>query len=307
LNQHGRTAATLCAFQLMTLIVGCRQPISVTAGPAQIGDIVQLAAGRLRDGASAARVGVIEFSDFECPYCGEFSRLVLPGVRTRFIRPGTAWWEFRHFPLTIHRRAIKAATVASCAGRQGRFWEMHDALFAKPELWAEGSFGSTADVAGVSRRQLWWCSWTTSPQVNVDVRSGEALGVRTTPTFFVGTVEERGLRITHVIAGLPTAAFFDAAIRTAVAKATVAGVGRKQAFEGRFRPTVRRTVPPSVWPWVRLGTPPIGSPRPIRWNGVWCKASRSITTPRGSLDARWTKRASPRPQTTRNLARLLQQ
>src|SRR5262245_60944694 len=82
-------------------------------------------------GSSTARIAFVEFSDFECPFCGRFARDVQPMLDRMYIKTGDVLMVFVHFPLEeIHPNALTAAVYAECAGQQGRFWEMHDLLFS---------------------------------------------------------------------------------------------------------------------------------------------------------------------------------
>jgi protein-disulfide isomerase len=84
-----------------------------------------------------ASVVVIEFSDFQCPYCSKHVAETEPTLRKTFIEDGRVLWVFKHFPLTnIHPQAFAASVAAECAGDQGKFWEMHDKLFSDPSLWS---------------------------------------------------------------------------------------------------------------------------------------------------------------------------
>ena len=83
-------------------------------------------------GAAAAKVAIIEFSDFECPYCARFFQDALPELRAKYIDTGKVRLAFRHLPLPMHQRARAAAEAAECARRQSRFWEFHDQFFTNP-------------------------------------------------------------------------------------------------------------------------------------------------------------------------------
>lgn len=121
---------------------------------------------------------VIEYGDFECPYCAALS-LRLEHVTCRLV--------FRHFPVrSSHPRAWPAACAAEAAGRQGRFWEMHDLLFADParledpHLWERAQrLSLDLDRFDADRRDP-----QVQERVRVDFRSGVRAGVVTTPTVF---------------------------------------------------------------------------------------------------------------------------
>jgi protein-disulfide isomerase len=123
---------------------------------------------------------VIEYADFECPYCAALSG-ELAGLELRRV--------FRHFPVrSSHPRAWAAACAAEAAGLQGRFWEMHDALFADqariedPHLWDRARrLGLDLERFDTDRR-----SETVRARVRRDFESGVRAGVVTTPTVFAG-------------------------------------------------------------------------------------------------------------------------
>jgi hypothetical protein len=89
--------------------------------------------GAATKGSSGAKIAIVEFSDFECPFCGAFSREILPTLDRDYIRPGKVKLIFRHLPLQIHPFAVRAAQAAECAEQQGRFWPLHD-LFSTTSL-----------------------------------------------------------------------------------------------------------------------------------------------------------------------------
>ncbi|MBP6716071.1 MAG: thioredoxin domain-containing protein, partial [Acidobacteria bacterium] len=83
-------------------------------------------------GLPTAAVTVVEFSDFQCPFCQKFSVESLPTISKSLIETGKIRLAFRHFPLSIHPGAMAAASVAECASQQGVFWNVHDRLFSLP-------------------------------------------------------------------------------------------------------------------------------------------------------------------------------
>src|SRR6185436_20936742 len=84
-------------------------------------------AGAATKGRASAPLVMLEFSDFECPFCGRYSRETYPQVQREYVDTGKVRYVFRHTPIErIHPQAMKAAEAAECAGTQGKFWEMHD-------------------------------------------------------------------------------------------------------------------------------------------------------------------------------------
>ncbi len=86
-------------------------------------------------GKADAPVQVIEFGDFECPACGDFANVTEPDIRSRLIAPGIVALRFFDFPLTQHKNTWAAHNAAACADDQGKFWEMHDHLYAHQDEW----------------------------------------------------------------------------------------------------------------------------------------------------------------------------
>ena len=92
-----------------------------------------------------AKVAVIEYSDFECPFCRRMFSETLPKLKENFIKSGEVKFVYRHFPLrSIHEDAQKAAEASECAGEQGKFWEYHDIIFQRQDLLGINSFKSWA-------------------------------------------------------------------------------------------------------------------------------------------------------------------
>jgi protein-disulfide isomerase len=95
-------------------------------------------AGDFYKGNPDAALVVIEFSDFQCPFCRTHALEVQPTIDEQFIDTGNILWVYKHLPLPIHPLAPTAGAAAECAGDQGQFFEMHELLFAKAERWEQG-------------------------------------------------------------------------------------------------------------------------------------------------------------------------
>jgi protein-disulfide isomerase len=141
-------------------------------------------------GSTTAPVTITEYSDFECPYCANFTTVQFPEVRSQLIQTGKVLWRFRDFPL--HSHSTLAAMGANCAGEQGKFWEMHDQLFFNHQ-WAQvdkdpsGLFRDFAKAAGVDLTRYDACmdSRRYDSRIKASQQEGIALGAHGTPTFFV--------------------------------------------------------------------------------------------------------------------------
>ena len=135
-------------------------------------------------GPGKAPVTLIEFSDFECPYCRTLAR-TLAGVTGRY--GDRVRLVFRQFPIeSIHKQAMGAAKASLCAADQGRFWEMHDLLFEGGGL-AEADLLQKAARIGLQAGPFQAClaSPATADRVRADVKAASALGLSSTPTLFV--------------------------------------------------------------------------------------------------------------------------
>jgi diadenylate cyclase len=143
-------------------------------------------------GPATAEVTLVEYGDYECPYCGKAHPVVEElreklGDRLRFV--------FRHFPLdSVHPRARHAAEAAEAAGAQGRFWEMHDLLYENQEDLSDEALGRYAAWLGLDlgRFEGDLAARRHAPRVREDRLGGERSGVDGTPAFFVNGVRYRG-------------------------------------------------------------------------------------------------------------------
>lgn len=140
--------------------------------------------GRPAVGPAKAPVTLVVFSDFQCPYCRGAADVVrevqrAEGDRVRLV--------YRHFPLPIHDRAERAAEAAECASLAGKFWPVHDALFASPEKLSDADLTAHAVAAGVDREAFTQClaSGVTRTAIEADRRAAIEAGVEGTPAIFV--------------------------------------------------------------------------------------------------------------------------
>lgn len=154
----------------------------------------QLEATRLARGPADAPVTIMSFSDYQCPYCIR-SEPVLAEVLSRY--PDEVRLIHRHFPLdSIHPFARPASEAAMCAEEQGRFWDFHDAIFAKRGRIEEGTLGEIGEELGLDGEALAECiaERRYADFVEADFLAGQRAGVTGTPAFFVNGIPLKGAR-----------------------------------------------------------------------------------------------------------------
>ena len=141
-------------------------------------------AGRPAKGPANAPIEMIEFSDFQCPFCLQANPTVTQvlktyGDRIRFV--------YRHYPLPNHPNARPAAEAAECASEQDKFWPYHDKLFAKAGQLADSDLKQAAADVGLDAGRFDTCfeSRKLTAQIDADIHAGNDAGVSATPTFFI--------------------------------------------------------------------------------------------------------------------------
>ncbi|MAG32478.1 MAG: hypothetical protein CL908_16470 [Deltaproteobacteria bacterium] len=154
----------------------------------------ELVATRLVRGNIEAPVTITAFSDYQCPYCIR-SEPVLAEVLRRY--PDQVRLVHRHFPLdSIHPFARPASEASMCAEEQGRFWDYHDAIFARQGRLEEGSFAEIGSELGLDAEALGQCIEERRYMdfVNADFTAGRDAGVTGTPAFFINGIALKGAR-----------------------------------------------------------------------------------------------------------------
>ncbi len=150
-------------------------------------------------GDTAARVWIIEVSDFECPFCRQWHAETYPILLKEYITPGIVRMAYVNFPLGQHPHALPAAEAAMCAAAQDKFWQMHDAIFDTQQKWVATSdamptYDSLAVSLGVNAPEWRECvrSQVMRRLISADRARGLSAGVGSTPTFFVGDEPIKG-------------------------------------------------------------------------------------------------------------------
>jgi protein-disulfide isomerase len=147
--------------------------------------------GRMK-GADSAQVTIIEISDFQCPYCREFAATTYRQIDSAYVRTGRARMLYINLPLSSHHQAYGAAEAAMCAGAQGKFWPMHDRLFAAQRDWANRTDAAQTFERLAGEAQLDMAAWRdctandrTAPIIVADAMQAAEARITGTPTFIV--------------------------------------------------------------------------------------------------------------------------
>lgn len=139
-----------------------------------------------------AAIVMIEFSDYQCPFCKEFYDESFHQLREEYIDTGMVHYVFRDFPLDSHEQAIPAAIAANCAGEQDKYWEIHDMLFERQDEWTyqnntEQIFEEYAAELGLDLEAFRTCreSGEQKDEILNDLSQGSQYTTQYTPTFYI--------------------------------------------------------------------------------------------------------------------------
>lgn len=161
-------------------------------------------------GNKDAKVAIVEFTDYQCPFCKQLFENSFSQVKKEYIDTGKVKFYSRDFPLTqIHPQAQKAAEAASCAKDQNKFWEYHDTLFAKQEALQIADLKKYAVDLGLNTSQFDSCldSNKYADKIKKDEQEGVTAGVAGTPASFIGTVKGNTLTGVQLSGAVPFANF----------------------------------------------------------------------------------------------------
>jgi protein-disulfide isomerase len=194
-------------------------------------DVVLDVAGDPVKGSPDARLALVEFTDYQCPFCGRHVKSVLPPLLKDYVDSGKVRYVIRDYPLPFHKDARNAAYAAHCAGEQGKYWEMHDVLFGNQKALGRDKLSEHAGNLELDVAAFDECvdSGRYAGKVDASLKDGARATVRGTPSFVVGMVGADGkVKGTKIIRGAVGLSVFKTTLDEALnkGKEPVAKVGK---------------------------------------------------------------------------------
>ncbi len=160
-------------------------------------------------GEQDAPVTLVQFTDYECPYCARFFKDALKGLRADYIDQGKLNLVVRDLPLAFHANAIGAAHATRCASEQNMFIEMHDKLYLHPKALEKEKLSGYAEQVGLNRKKFDTCMQSEKyiAAINEGVTEIQSLGISGTPTFVLGKAKDGKVKGNKIIGAQPLTAF----------------------------------------------------------------------------------------------------
>lgn len=169
---------------------------------------VKLGAGRSL-GRSDAPITIVEYTDFQCPFCRRFHLNTFPELRNKYIDTGRVRFFSRDLPLNFHANAMRAAEAARCAADQNQFWPMRDLLSANADKLAEADIYGYAASLKLDAAAFRAClsSGKHKQDISADLKEASTVGISGTPSFVVGKTTAEGVDGVVVVGAQPLEAF----------------------------------------------------------------------------------------------------
>jgi protein-disulfide isomerase len=173
--------------------------------------------GKYSLGADDAPVTVVEFADYQCPFCLRFAKSTFPLLKEKYIDTGKVRWVALNLPLPFHKDARKAAQAAHCAGEQDKLWEMRDILFRNPQKLNVENLPAHAETLSLDMTAFNACLQSDRhlAEIDQDAKDAKAVRLTGTPSFIIGKTTGDEINGQVVIGAQPMKAF-DAAIGKAL-------------------------------------------------------------------------------------------
>jgi protein-disulfide isomerase len=160
-------------------------------------------------GRKDAPITIVEFADYQCPFCRQFNSTVFARLKKDYIDTGKVRFVSRDLPLDFHPNAFPAAEAARCAGEQNKYWEMRDALIARADNLVPEAIVGYAVQLGLDQPRFHACieNKTFSTSIRADADEANAAGITGTPSFVIGPTSAGYVEGEKVIGALPFESF----------------------------------------------------------------------------------------------------
>jgi protein-disulfide isomerase len=165
--------------------------------------------GRYMLGSKTAPITLVEFTDYQCPFCQRFHMTTFGELKKKYIDTGMVRFYSSDLPLDFHANAFHAAEAARCAGDQGQFWRLRDILEANPSKLSASDITLYAKEAALDMPTFQSCLdlGKHKAAIEKDVKLATAAGINGTPTFIVGRSTENGVDGELLVGAMPLSAF----------------------------------------------------------------------------------------------------
>jgi len=169
-------------------------------------------------GNADAKIALVEFSDYQCPYCERFHAQTFDRIKSKFIDKGKVLYVYHDLPAPNRSQAAKAAVAARCAGAQDKYFEMQKLLFKNGRQLKDESYAVYAKRLGLDAGKFEACMLDNNQveKVKQDLIEGRDLGIRGTPTFYIGTVNGKQIENVRQIVGALPYSYFKQALEKAL-------------------------------------------------------------------------------------------
>lgn len=194
----------------------------LSTNPVPVPEVVVNLSPFATKGQPTAAIGVVEYSDVECPYCRRFALETEPILDAMYVRTGKVLWSYKHLVSSAHPHAASAAQAADCAAAQLRFWPMHRLLFQSAAALDTAGLMQRAGTLGLDTNLFERCMQSNaSSQVKADIAEARRLGIASTPTFAIGSMRSDGaLRVQLRLDGAVSFIDFQRVLESLLGQAT---------------------------------------------------------------------------------------
>lgn len=169
----------------------------------------RLTPGGFSIGDPKAPLVMVEYTDFQCPFCQQFHNTAFPQIKANYIDTGKMLFVSRDFPLDFHENARRAASAGRCAAEQGKFWELRHVMIVNAEALSQDKLVDYAASIQMDVPKFKACVAADKfkKQIDQDIAEAAVAGVQGTPTFVIGRLENDQIEGVRVVGAMPYAQF----------------------------------------------------------------------------------------------------